>query len=269
MRVAILTANDIRHRYFVNAIGEERDVGVVCYEDTGYVPARARRDELDEHARAVVDHHFAERTRQEQRYFGHNADRVANGNGRVVWNVNRSTLNSAATVDLLKRQGVDVVLVYGTDLIRPPLLDAYAGRLINMHLGLSPYYRGTATNFYPLLNDEPEYVGATVHVLDAGIDTGPILHHARPEIGADDMPHTVGCKAILAGIEKVKQALREAEAGALQPVPQWPVPNPRVCLRKHYHPRQVVALYEMIEAGLFPRYEARKHVVEKAVRLIP
>jgi methionyl-tRNA formyltransferase len=269
MRVAILTANNIRHRYFVNAIREEHDVVAVCYEDPGYVPARARRDEIDEHTRAVVDHHFAERTRQEQHYFGHNADLVPNGNGRVVREVDRSTLNSADTVNLLKRQGVDVALVYGTDLIQPPLLGAYAGRLINMHLGLSPYYRGTATNFYPLLNDEPEYVGATIHVLDAGIDTGPILHHARPEIGADDMPHTVGCKAILVGIEKVKQALREAQAGALQPVPQWPVPNPKVYLRKHYHPRQVVKLYEMIEAGLFPRYVARKHFVESAVRLIP
>jgi methionyl-tRNA formyltransferase len=269
MRVAILTANDIRHRYFVNAIREAHDVVAVCYEDTGYVPAHTRRNELDEHTRAVVDHHFAERTRQERRYFGHNAGVVPSGNGRVVRDVDRSTLNSDETVDLLNRQGVDVVLVYGTDLIRRPLLDAYAGRLINLHLGLSPYYRGTATNFYPLLNDEPEYVGATVHVLDAGIDTGPILHHARPEIVADDMPHTVGCKAILAGIEKVKQALGEAQAGTLQPVRRWTVPNPKVYLRKHYHPRQVVKLYEMIEAGLFARYVARRRLVENAVRLIP
>ena len=74
----------------------------------------------------------------------------------------------------------DVVLVFGTGILREPLLSAFDGRIINIHLGLSPYYRGAGTNFWPLVNREPEYVGATIHYLDAGIDTGPIISHARP-----------------------------------------------------------------------------------------
>jgi hypothetical protein len=52
-------------------------------------------------------------------------------------------------------------------------------------------------------------------------------------------------------------------------VPQWPVDNPKLYLRKDYHPSQVVRLYEMIEEGLFPKYVARKHLVENVIRLIP
>lgn len=177
-------------------------------------------------------------------------------------------LNSAETLRFLQDARADALLVYGTNLLKPPLLDAFAGRIINLHLGLSPYYRGTATNFYPLLNDEPEYVGATVHLIDAGIDSGPILHHARPVITADDGPHTIGCKTILAGLEKLILAARELSEGRLAPVPQWSVPNPRLYLRRDFHPRQVVHLHEMLADGLVPRYVARAAEVARRVRLV-
>jgi hypothetical protein len=100
------------------------------------------------------------------------------------------------------------------------------------------------------------------------IDSGPIIRHARPEIVAEDLPHTVGCKAILAGVEKLVRALEELASGRLVTVPQWPVEHARLYLRRDYHPSQVVRLYEMIEDGLFPKYVARKHLVENQMRLI-
>jgi methionyl-tRNA formyltransferase len=147
-------------------------------------------------------------------------------------------------------------------------LDRFPERAINLHLGLSPYYRGTATNFYPLLNEEPQYVGATIHLLDAGIDSGPILKHARPTITTADRPHTIGCKAILAGIEAMFAVLHDLERGKLAPVPQWEVPNARVYLRKDYHPRQVVELYRKLDAGLIPQYVERASEVAGRVRLV-
>jgi len=269
MHVGILTSTDVRHCYVVNALRRRCEVSAVCYQDVGYHPARTAAGEIDESTAAVLKHHFEERRRQEEAFFGHDAARVENSPACGVRVVDAGTLNTEETLAFLRDCGAEAAVVYGTGLIKSPLLEAFSGRMLNMHLGLSPYYRGTATNFYPLLNGEPEYVGATIHLIDAGIDSGPIVHHARPEITAEDMPHTVGCKAILAGIEKLVQALDELAAGTLVAVPQWEVENPRLYLRKDYHPSQVVRLYERIEAGLFPDYLARKHRVENAMRLIP
>lgn len=185
-----------------------------------------------------------------------------------VLHIQPGELNTVATLRFLEAHGVEAVLVFGTNLIKPPLLDRFAGRIINLHLGLSPYYRGTATNFYPLLNDEPEHIGATIHLIDAGIDSGPIVHHARPDIVAGDGPHTIGCKAILAGLEKLRQAAEELAEGRLHAVPQWSVPNPRVYRRKDFHPRHVVELYEKLADGLIERYVARAEAVAPKVKLI-
>lgn len=269
MRVAVLTSNEIRHRYVARALADEFDVCLVGYQDTGYRPAETLPQEPSNRTEAILRHHFDERLRQEQRFFGHAAEELPKTPARRIFRFDTQTLNTDATVAALRGGDTDVVVVYGTGLIKPPVLDAYDGRIINLHLGLSPYYRGTATNFYPLLNEEPEYVGVTVHLLTAGIDSGPIIHHGRPDITAEDMPHTVGCKAILVGVERLRQALREFAAGTMTAVPQWTPPRAHLCLRKDYHPEQVVRLYDLIDAGLFPRYAERMHEVAPRVRLVP
>jgi hypothetical protein len=268
MNLAVLTSVETRHRYFVQTLAGRFDVRAVGYERTGYSPADTECHDLTHDERRIVAEHFAERTRQEEIFFGGTAAFLAGSPRTRVLMIEPGRLNSEATLELLESADVDAVAVYGTNLVRPPLLDRFAGRLVNMHLGLSPYYRGTATNFYPLLNEEPEYVGATIHLLDAGIDSGEILAHARPVIVADDRPHTIGCKAIRAGIEKLIEVLPEWHAGRRKPVPQWPLPDPRVYLRKHYHPRQVVALYRKLSEGLIPRYVECAAVRAAAVRLI-
>ncbi|UCE58786.1 MAG: hypothetical protein JSU63_15235 [Phycisphaerales bacterium] len=268
MRLGILTSVDIRHRYFVQELRARFDVVAVAYEETGYSPATSTEHDLSEEERQVVSGHFAERDRQEALFFGHNSAFVTDSESCRARHLVAGTLNTDDTLAFLEAGNTDTVVVYGTNLVKAPLLDRWPGRMINMHLGLSPYYRGTATNFYPLLNEEPEYVGATIHLLDFTIDGGPIFAHARPEIVADDMPHTIGCKAITAGIEKLIAVLRDIEDGRATRVPQWQVDGTRLYLRKDYHPRQVVDLYRKIEAGLIPRYVERAARVAGRIRLI-
>ena len=82
-----------------------------------------------------------------------------------------------------------------------------------MHTGISPRYRGTDTAFWPLYNEEPEFVGVTVHVLDEGIDSGPILRSARPEIEPDDDDASLFAKCVKVGTPLYVDALRDALAG--------------------------------------------------------
>lgn len=270
MRFAILTSTGLRHRYVANTLRRRLDVAAIGYESTGYSPADASlREGMSIEDRAIVDTHYEDRERQEERYFGHDAANVDSSDACAAHNIAPGALNTLETLRSLEDRGVEAVIVYGTNLIREPLVSRYAGRMINMHLGLSPYYRGTATNFYPLLNDEPEYVGATIHLIDPGIDSGAIIHHARPVIVADDGPHTIGCKAILAGLEKLADAAMELQAGTLRTVAQWAVPNPRLILRKDFHPRHVVELHCKLADGLIPRYVERAAVVAPRVRLVP
>ena len=49
-------------------------------------------------------------------------------------------------------------------------------------MGVSPYYRGNDCNFWALYDDNPHLVGATIHMLTKGLDSGPMLYHAMSNI---------------------------------------------------------------------------------------
>lgn len=268
MRLGILTSKDTRHRFVVQSLRAKFDVAAVGYENTGYSPAVVDDFGLTEKEALIVAAHFRERTVQEHKFFGDRCEPLIDGRDCAVLQIAPGELNTESTLRFLNGARVDTVAVFGTNLIKRPLIDRWPGRMINMHLGLSPYYRGTATNFYPLLNEEPEYVGATIHLIDPGIDSGPILKHARPDIVESDRPHTIGCKAIVAGVRAMIDVLERLEASRLNPVAQWKVPNPKLYLRKDYHPRQVVELYRKLDDGLIEKYVKRAHEVAPLVRLV-
>ncbi|GAB4284867.1 MAG: hypothetical protein Kow0067_07100 [Coriobacteriia bacterium] len=68
----------------------------------------------------------------------------------------------------------DFIVSYGFRHIIPAdVLERFGQRAVNLHISLLPWNRGADPNLWSFLENTPK--GVTIHVLDAGIDTGPIL----------------------------------------------------------------------------------------------
>jgi methionyl-tRNA formyltransferase len=92
----------------------------------------------------------------------------------------------------------DAFVVFGASFIKGPLCDhLVAHRALNIHMGVSPYYRGSSTNFWAMYDRRPDLVGATIHLLSKGLDSGPMLFHALPIANAVD-PFVYGMRAVRA-----------------------------------------------------------------------
>ena len=65
---------------------------------------------------------------------------------------------------------------------------------INIHLGLSPWYKGAATHFWPSYFLEPEYTGITVHDLSNQVDSGPIIYQEAVNLNFNDGIHENACR---------------------------------------------------------------------------
>jgi methionyl-tRNA formyltransferase len=89
------------------------------------------------------------------------------------------TLNGDDARDALRRLGADVAISLDNAIIRPETFALPARGTINVHHGAVPGYRGGPPVFWEL-RDELDRVGFTIHLIDAGIDTGPVL--ARGEV---------------------------------------------------------------------------------------
>src|SRR3989442_13015689 len=147
MKAILLTSTFRRHNFVANYLAERIDLRGVWQEVKTFVPERYAVLPEDE---AVIRQHFDARDASEKAYFaGHDAVRLAAG--APCRSIAAGGCSTPAEVDLMRALDPDVVLVFGTGILLGPVLDAFAGRMINIHLGLSPYFRGAGTNFLPLV----------------------------------------------------------------------------------------------------------------------
>jgi folate-dependent phosphoribosylglycinamide formyltransferase PurN len=122
-------------------------------------------------------------------------------------------INDAAVVDTVRRLAPDVVAVFGTSLIRAPLLGQGRLGMLNLHGGLSPEYRGADCTFWALYNGEPQQVGCTLHFINAGIDTGALIAHVRPEVRDGDDELQLFWRAVRDSAEVYVEAIERLARG--------------------------------------------------------
>ena len=96
----------------------------------------------------------------------------------------------------IQSYGVDLIVLAGCLVVIPKMMvDAYPNRIINIHPALIPAFCGTG--YYGLKVHEAalergvKITGATVHFVDAGTDTGPIILQKAVEIREGDTPEVL------------------------------------------------------------------------------
>ncbi|WNS41608.1 phosphoribosylglycinamide formyltransferase [Paenibacillus sp. MMS20-IR301] len=95
-------------------------------------------------------------------------------------------LYEAAIVAELQRRDIGLVVLAGyMRLITPVLLEPYAGRIINIHPSLLPAFAGKDA-IGQALDYGVKLTGVTVHFVDGGMDTGPVIAQRSVEVISGD-----------------------------------------------------------------------------------
>ena len=114
----------------------------------------------------------------------------------------------------LKAAGVELVCLAGfLRLVKRPLLDAFPNRILNIHPALLPAFPGLES-WKQALDAGAKQAGCTVHFVDEGMDTGPIILQESVPILSDDTAEVLHARIQViehrlypAAIRKVAQAL--------------------------------------------------------------
>lgn len=192
-RVVLLTGSELRHAFFRMTLAAHPQINVALSICEG------TEESLENRSRTAPNHslrlaHAIDRARSEKTYF-YDDCQTLNDQSHPLF-CTKGDVNTDTIIARIQALSPELIVAFGCSLIRSQLLDDYAGRIINMHLGLSPYYRGSGTNFFPLLHREPEYIGTTFMYMDHGIDTGHIIHQVRADIRLNDTIHDIGHRLI-------------------------------------------------------------------------
>lgn len=144
----------------------------------------------------------------------------AAGKEPPVSNINRWQVNSPCFAEQLHALDPDVLLVSAGPILKPEIFEIPKLGTLNVHRGIAPAYRGERTLFNALYDDDLANVGVTLHQIDRGIDTGPVLKYGLPALAPDDDEATLTAKCMRLAATMVGDALDEAELYGFQGVRQ-------------------------------------------------
>ena len=193
--IVIITSNDIRHNYFKIVLSKSVGINVLrSYIETNE-NFQLKPKEIDKnHLDNIPALHLDMRYNTEYDFFSDVIEYCEDKSNSKT--IKKGEINSLDIINEIIKINPDLIITYGCSIIKPKLIKEFKNRIINVHLGLSPYYFGSGTNFHCLANNEFQFEGYTFMYMDEGIDTGSIIHQARAKILPFDNPHQIGNRLI-------------------------------------------------------------------------
>ncbi|MFC3420013.1 formyl transferase [Salinicoccus hispanicus] len=85
------------------------------------------------------------------------------------------SVNSEEMKCKIREVDPDLIIINGTPIIKEDVLSVTDARFVNVHVGITPKYRGVHGAYWALYNNDDDLVGVTTHFVDKGIDSGEVL----------------------------------------------------------------------------------------------
>lgn len=239
MKALVLTSTSPRHGFFAQQVATRFEIAaIVCEQKRNYYVQQREESEL-------VRTHFARNAAQELACFH---DVPARDAGSVV---TVPDINAPEVMQWVSTLEVDVVCLFGTSILRAPWLSAFPGKIVNLHLGLSPWYRGSATLFWPFADSAAEFLGTTIHLAVEKVDAGAILHRIRPALQPGKDYYEISYQLIRQSIEAFPGVVTRYLDGTLMPQPQENVAG-RICRKADFNDAALARALAYVGDGFSP-----------------
>ena len=215
MKITLFTSNNNRHNYLINLLTEiSKELFVVQECGTifsGIIPGHYQ-------ASPIMKKYFENVSNAQSQLFGNSYVNNQKKNIKILpmisGDLNQCSMN--LLTDFLKS---DVYVVFGSSYIKGELVDFLVKQTaINIHAGVSPYYRGTDCNFWALYDDNPHLVGSTIHLLSKGLDSGPMLYHAMSNLKTDPFKYTMS--TIKSAFHSLAERIKDGSIFTINPLVQ-------------------------------------------------
>ena len=248
MRLLVIAGPHKRHLWFARKLADSFDLAgciIMAREDSVPLPpeSTSRRDSQN------FATHFRLRQEAEDCAFSIGAE----SRQSFAFEIQREDLNGPAVIEYARQTRAEACIVFGADILGAELLAVLPPFTLNVHLGVSPWYRGAATLFWPFYNLEPHWAGATLHYLTPRVDAGPIVVTCHPVLERGDGIHDVGVKVVVQALDGVVMCLNAAQKGARLMGEVQP-PYGRLYLRRHFRPEHLRVNYDLFNDRMVDAY---------------
>lgn len=251
MKIVLMCGSHQRHLYLAEKLYKEGFLGGLVIEKREEFLPEPPKDLLEIDRENFI-RHFKARDDAEKKFFG--SVNIENIKKEVNFiDTTKETLNSNKTVEFINSVAPDYIISYGVHKISDELLDKYKNCCFNIHGGLSPWFKGTITLFWPFYFLKPNWAGMTIHCLSNKIDAGDIIHHSVPVLKRGDKIHEVACKAVVQVTDDLCKIIHMLKNGEkLKYVPQ--TSNGKLFIGKDWTPQTLRLIYNTFDDDIVDKF---------------
>jgi methionyl-tRNA formyltransferase len=230
MNIVFLTSEATHHYYLINEITKYHPVKKVFYqtihlERTGWknrFKRLAQPKQLRFIARRVLSNILFHADNMAQASY----EKMAFFNGRdpaldsAIPAEKIYSFNDPEVVEKVKRENPDLIIVFGTDILKGEILKIARLNILNIHREILPKYRGGGMPFWVFYKNDFENLGVTVHICARKLDAGHIVAQKRYQLKKDDRIYTLRHKTTLLAIELLKEVIDKYKTDTIEFTPQ-------------------------------------------------
>jgi len=215
MKVTLFTSNNHRHNYLINLLSNFCDELWVVQECKTLFTGK--NDEKYQN-KNIIEKYFIKVLEAQNKIFKKEFVNINNKNIKTL-PILKGELNNLPLSYLDDFLKSDIYVVFGSSYIKGELVDFLVKKkAINIHAGVSPYYRGTDCNFWALFDDNPHLVGSTIHLLSKGLDSGPMLYHAMSNLKTNPFEYTMS--TLKSAFHSIAERIEDKSIFEINPVVQ-------------------------------------------------
>ena len=241
-KLAVLIGDDLRHQYFLFQLNSKHSISAVFIEKSEY-PQPIAKTENEKNAWSW----FFERRKTFEHETITPTLNIKTLNNPDVFHVEKNGLNSLKTLTRLKEISPDFIACFGTGILHERILSNFPDCIFNLHVGIPEYYRGSSCNFWPIYNTDLKNLGATVHIIEKGIDTGKIAGAKLITLEPEDNEQTLTWKTIHVGTQLMVETIEKWKLGMLYLKEQKQVGT--LYKMNEFNPAAILRIKKMVESG--------------------
>lgn len=261
MKLLIIVGTQLRHQYFLSKLVKNfNTVGIIEFKRTLVAPPKIDNSVFSSEDLKIEEAHLEKLQNKEKEYFLKEVMTLDKTNYTIKTVSTTEELNSKEIVDWVKKLDCDVMLDYGSGILSNSFLDVLPDWKINLHGGLSPYYKGSATLLWPFYMQQPELAGATFHLLSKKIDAGDIIHHSRPVMYENDSVSDIGCRTIIQASSDIIKILNKLDKE--KELLLYSQKTGKLFLEKDYKPSIIRVVNDLFNRGMIKEYILNKPQID-------
>ncbi len=193
MKIGLLTSNEPRHEYFIYKLLESFKISIVVTEP--------KKKKFSKFRKIIL-----KGQKKEEKFFFKKFILKKRQKTHII---NTNNINSNRIFNKLREKKLDLLIVFGTSLLKEKIFLLPKYSTINLHTGILPNYRGVDSVIWAFKNNDLNNIGYTIHHIDKGIDSGPNIIKEKIIPKEGENVHLVFLRVVFKGVQGIINTIKK------------------------------------------------------------